>query len=65
VLLEEVRGRVPKMDGSPLDLAGGQIVSRSKNLHGKIFRATAVTRVRRLGDNACRGRGRRARDCLA
>jgi hypothetical protein len=62
VLLEEVRSRVPKMDGSPLDLAGGQIVSSSENLHGKILRATAVTRVRRHDDNACRGRG--ARDCL-
>lgn len=64
MLLEEVRGRVPKMDGSPLDLAGGQIVSSSENLHGKILRATAVTRVRRHDDNACRGRGRGARDCL-
>jgi hypothetical protein len=41
VLLEEVRGRVLKMNGSPLDLAGGQIVSSSENLHGKILRGTA------------------------
>jgi fructose-1,6-bisphosphatase/inositol monophosphatase family enzyme len=41
LLVEEARGRVSKMDGSPLDLAGGQIVSSSENLHGKILRGTA------------------------
>jgi 3'-phosphoadenosine 5'-phosphosulfate (PAPS) 3'-phosphatase len=50
LLVEEARGRVTKVHGSPLDLAGGQIVSRSKNLHGKILRGTAVTRLRRHDD---------------
>jgi hypothetical protein len=51
----------PKWTASPLDLAGGhKIVSRSENLHGKILREAALTRLRRhddiLVDDAAAGR---------
>ena len=39
------------VEGRPLDdLEGGQIVSSSENLHLKILRGTAVTRLRRHDD---------------
>ena len=45
VLLEEVRGRVPKMDGSPLDLALDEAHAARAVLHPRIVRGQRVGKL--------------------
>jgi myo-inositol-1(or 4)-monophosphatase len=44
LLVEEAGGRVTDMDGSPLDLAGAQIVASNEHLHEQVLRVIAETR---------------------
>jgi myo-inositol-1(or 4)-monophosphatase len=44
LLVEEAGGRVTNMDGSPLDLAGAQIIASNGRLHQEIIEAIDATR---------------------
>jgi myo-inositol-1(or 4)-monophosphatase len=44
LLLKEAGGRVSNMDGSPLDIAGAQIVASNGRLHGQMIETIATTR---------------------
>ncbi|HTT74556.1 MAG TPA: inositol monophosphatase family protein [Candidatus Binataceae bacterium] len=45
LIVEEAGGLVSNMDGSPLDLAGGQIVASNGRLHQPIIEVLATTRA--------------------
>ena len=44
LLVKEAGGRVSNMDGSPLDIAGAQIIASNGRLHGQMIETIAATR---------------------